>query len=70
MYSASIKAAFLLAINTELHQLTSPSTAYTFLNDVLGLTRRIDASVDEVDLFGKYVWRSWAGIIRSSGVLP
>ena len=56
--------------DAELHQLTSPNTAYKFLDDVLNLTQKVDSSVSEVELFGKYVWRSWAGIIRSSGVLP
>ena len=56
--------------NTELHQLTSPNTAYKFLDDMLDLTQKADQSVGEIELFGKYVLRSWAGIIRSSGVLP
>ncbi|KAI0707203.1 hypothetical protein C8Q76DRAFT_748317 [Earliella scabrosa] len=64
---AAIAAAYGAA---ELHQLTSPDTAYKFLDDVLNLTHKVDASVSEVELFGKYIWRSWAGIIRSSGVLP
>ncbi|KAI0749696.1 hypothetical protein C8Q80DRAFT_1163468 [Daedaleopsis nitida] len=64
---AAIAAAYGAA---ELHQLTSPNTAYQFLNDVLKLTHKADSSVSEVELFGKYIWRSWAGIVRSSGVLP
>ena len=55
---------------TELHQLTSPNTAYQFLDDMLKLTHKVDSSVSEVELFGQYIWKSWAGIIRSSGVLP
>ena len=54
----------------ELHQLTSPNTAYQFLDDMLSLTNKVDTSVSEVELFGKYVLRSWGGIIRSSGILP
>ncbi|KAI0696299.1 hypothetical protein C8T65DRAFT_710627 [Cerioporus squamosus] len=64
---AAIAAAYGAA---ELHQLTSPNTAYKFLDDVLDLTHKVDSSVGEVELFGQYIWRSWAGIIRSSGVLP
>ncbi|RPD74958.1 hypothetical protein L226DRAFT_463070, partial [Lentinus tigrinus ALCF2SS1-7] len=64
---AAIAAAYGAA---ELHQLTSPNTAYQFLDDVLNLTNKVDSSVSEVELFGKYIWRSWAGIIKSSGVLP
>lgn len=56
--------------SAELHQLTSPNTAYHFLGDVLNLTHKVDSSIGEVELFGKYIWRSWAGLIRSSGVLP
>ncbi|RDX57108.1 hypothetical protein OH76DRAFT_1451187 [Lentinus brumalis] len=64
---AAVAAAYGAA---ELHQLTSPKTAYNFLDDVLNLTQKVDSSVGEVELFGNYIWRSWAGIIRSSGVLP
>ena len=55
---------------SELHQLTSPNTAYQFLEQALDVTQKVDSSVNEVGLFGQYVWRSWAGIIKSSGVLP
>ncbi|KAI1796947.1 hypothetical protein LXA43DRAFT_878788, partial [Ganoderma leucocontextum] len=64
---ASVAAAYGAA---ELHQLTSPNTAYQFLDVVLSLTNKVDTSIDEVGLFGKYILRSWGGIIRSSGVLP
>ncbi|KAI0787501.1 hypothetical protein C8Q74DRAFT_1252093 [Fomes fomentarius] len=64
---AAIAAAYGAA---ELHQLTSPNTAYHFLGDVLNLTHKVDSSIGEVELFGKYIWRSWAGIVRSSGVIP
>ncbi|KAI0359709.1 hypothetical protein OH77DRAFT_857820 [Trametes cingulata] len=64
---ATIAAAYGAA---ELHQLNSPSTAYQFLDQVLNMTQKVDASVSEVGLFGQYVWRSWASIVKSSGVLP
>ncbi|KAI0636068.1 hypothetical protein C8Q77DRAFT_1051912, partial [Trametes polyzona] len=64
---ATIAAAYGAA---ELHQLTSPNTAYQFLEHALDVTQKVDSSVSEVGLFGQYVWRSWAGIIKSSGVLP
>ncbi|KAI0325457.1 hypothetical protein GY45DRAFT_1330267 [Cubamyces sp. BRFM 1775] len=64
---ATVAAAYGAA---ELHQLTSPSTAYEFLDHALNTTSKVDASLSEVGQFGQYVWRSWAGIIRSSGVLP
>ncbi|KAI0368017.1 hypothetical protein BV20DRAFT_948995, partial [Pilatotrama ljubarskyi] len=64
---AAIAAAYGAA---ELHQLNSPSTAYQFLYQVLHVTEKVDVSISEVGLFGQYVWRSWAGIIKSSGVLP
>ncbi|KAI0775066.1 hypothetical protein BD413DRAFT_532832 [Trametes elegans] len=64
---AAVAAAYGAA---ELHQLTSPNTAYQFLNEALNATQKVDASVSEVGLFGEYVWRSWAGIVKSSGVLP
>lgn len=59
-----------LGVDAELHQLTSPKTAYQFLDDVLQVTTRVDSSMSELELFGQYVGKSWAGIIRSSGVLP
>nr|VWP00146.1 Beta-xylanase (EC [Ganoderma boninense] len=64
---ATIAAAYGAA---ELHQLTSPNTAYQFLDEILNLTNKVDTSVSEVELFGKYILRSWGGIIRSSGILP
>ncbi|KAI0833644.1 hypothetical protein BC628DRAFT_1307472, partial [Trametes gibbosa] len=64
---ATIAAAYGAA---ELHQLTSPSTAYHFLDHALNATQNVDTSISELGLFGQYVWRSWAGIIKSTGVLP
>ena len=70
MLPALPASSFLTVSCAELHQLTSPNSAYQFLDEVLDLTHKVDSSVGEVELFGKYIWRSWAGIIRSSGVLP
>ncbi|KAF7336797.1 Ubiquinone biosynthesis protein [Mycena venus] len=53
----------------ELHQLTSPQTAHSFLDSLLSTSTTIDSSVEEVKLFSSYIFRSWAGIIRSQGVL-
>ncbi|KAI9066308.1 hypothetical protein FKP32DRAFT_403404 [Trametes sanguinea] len=64
---ATVAAAYGAA---ELHQLTSPGTAYQFLEHALNVTSKVDSSVSEVGLFGQYVYRSWAGIIKSSGILP
>ncbi|KAI0648971.1 hypothetical protein C8Q79DRAFT_484405 [Trametes meyenii] len=64
---AAVAAAYGAA---ELHQLTSPNTAYEFLAHALNATQKVDSTVSEVGIFGQYVWRSWAGIIKSSGVLP
>ncbi|KAI0671875.1 hypothetical protein C8Q78DRAFT_1031239 [Trametes maxima] len=64
---ATVAAAYGAA---ELHQLTSPNTAYEFLAHALNAAQKVDSTISEVELFGRYVWRSWAGIIKSSGVLP
>ncbi|KAH9847490.1 hypothetical protein C2E23DRAFT_848095 [Lenzites betulinus] len=63
---ATIAAAYGAA---ELHQLTSPNTAYHFLDQALNATQKVDSSINELGLFGQYVWRSWAGIIKSRGIL-
>ncbi|KAF8206191.1 hypothetical protein K438DRAFT_1714491 [Mycena galopus ATCC 62051] len=52
----------------ELHQLTSPQTAHSFLDSLLSTSTAIGSSVDEMQLFSSYIMRSWAGIIRSKGV--
>ncbi|KDQ57140.1 hypothetical protein JAAARDRAFT_157264 [Jaapia argillacea MUCL 33604] len=54
---------------TELHQLTSPKTAYNFLDSLLESSSSLKASLDNGFDFANYVGRSWGGIIRSSGIL-
>ncbi|KAH7913517.1 hypothetical protein BJ138DRAFT_613825 [Hygrophoropsis aurantiaca] len=63
---ASISAIYAA---TELHQFTSPETTDEFLESLLDQSSDIEKSAAEVKLFGTYVWKSWAGIIKSSGVL-
>ncbi|KAJ7928812.1 hypothetical protein B0H13DRAFT_1966324 [Mycena leptocephala] len=65
------KRASLIGIYSaaELHQLTSPKTAPAFLDSLLNASTAIDSSVEEVKLFSSYIFRSWAGIIRSRGIL-
>ncbi|KAH7918829.1 hypothetical protein BV22DRAFT_1041484 [Leucogyrophana mollusca] len=63
---ASISAIYLAA---ELHQFSSPATANDFLDSLLEDSSTVEKSLDEAKLFGEYVWKSWAGIIKSSGVL-
>lgn len=51
----------------ELHQLTSPQTASSFLDDLLGVRGTIERSFGEVGLFADYVLRSMKGIAKSGG---
>ncbi|KAI0950782.1 hypothetical protein AcW1_007996 [Taiwanofungus camphoratus] len=53
---------------SELHQLTSPGTAYDFLNSLLDTSSRVENAFNESQVFTKYIARSWAGIINSRGV--
>ncbi|KAF8591057.1 hypothetical protein K439DRAFT_1627149 [Ramaria rubella] len=52
----------------ELHQLTSPETALQFLDTLLESSNRASGALAEAGLFTEYVWRSWAGIIKSRGL--
>ncbi|KAG0691557.1 hypothetical protein DFH29DRAFT_89121 [Suillus ampliporus] len=63
---ASVSAIYLAA---ELHQLTSPRTASTFLDSLLENAEYAEKALDETTLFASYVWKSWRGIVKSSGVL-
>ncbi|KAG1895362.1 uncharacterized protein F5891DRAFT_960299, partial [Suillus fuscotomentosus] len=63
---ATISAIYLAA---ELHQLTSPKTAPVFLDSLLENTKHAGKVLDETALFASYIWKSWKGIVRSSGVL-
>ncbi|TFK70328.1 hypothetical protein BDN72DRAFT_839260 [Pluteus cervinus] len=53
----------------ELHQLTSPETAHAFLDTLLDGSSTIKQSLDDAGLFTEYFFKSWKGIIKSSGVL-
>lgn len=63
---ASLSAIYLAA---ELHQLTSPNTAESFLDYLLENSGAAEKAVQEVTLFGSYIFRSWKGLAKSSGVL-
>jgi len=62
---ASIAAIYAAA---ELHQMTSPKTAYDFLDTLLQSSSKLESTLNETEIFAKYIGRSWAGIIRSSGI--
>jgi len=62
----SIAAVYTAA---ELHQLTSPHTTYAFLDSLLDNSSSIKSSLDEVSLYSSYIFKSWRGIIKSSGIL-
>jgi ubiquinone biosynthesis protein COQ9 len=53
---------------TELHQITSPSTAYTFLEFLLDRSASLESSLDEINLFATYLSKSCTGIFKSSGI--
>ncbi|KAF7327936.1 Ubiquinone biosynthesis protein [Mycena kentingensis (nom. inval.)] len=53
----------------ELHQLTSPSSAHAFLDDLLRGSSALEATASSISQFSEYVFRSWAGIARSRGLL-
>ncbi|KAH9998872.1 hypothetical protein BJV74DRAFT_190555 [Russula compacta] len=52
----------------ELHQLTSPSTAPTFLDSLFESASRIQNALSETEIFAQYVTKSWVAIAKSSGV--
>lgn len=53
----------------ELHQLTSPSTAYQFLDSLLDASSTLGTAIEETSMFAQYVLKGWAGIIKSRGIL-
>lgn len=63
---ASLSTVYLAA---ELHQFTSPKTAESFLNYLLDNKDAVERAVQEVALYGEYIFKSWKGILRSSGRL-
>ncbi|EMD33930.1 hypothetical protein CERSUDRAFT_117453 [Gelatoporia subvermispora B] len=62
---ASLAAVYAAA---ELHQLTSPHSAYDFLNSLLDKASAVEHAISETELFTRYIARSWAGIINSRGI--
>ncbi|CAA7269565.1 unnamed protein product [Cyclocybe aegerita] len=62
---ASLATVYVAA---ELHQLTSPTTAYAFLDSLLETSSNLKSSLNEVELYSSYVFKSWRGIIKSSGI--
>jgi len=66
-YSRRISLAAIYAA-AELHQLTSPNTTYSFLDSLFDNSSSIKSSFDEVSLYSSYIFKSWRGIIKSSGI--
>ncbi|KAL4064358.1 hypothetical protein V8B97DRAFT_344112 [Scleroderma yunnanense] len=63
---ASVSAIYLAA---ELHQFTSPKTAESFLDYLLENSDTAERAVKETALYGEYIFKSWRGILKSSGIL-
>ncbi|KIJ98147.1 hypothetical protein K443DRAFT_104468 [Laccaria amethystina LaAM-08-1] len=63
---ASLAAIYMAA---ELHQLSSPKTAYAFLDSLFESSSSLESTLGEVSLFSNYITKSWKGIIKSSGIL-
>ncbi|CAL1716998.1 unnamed protein product [Somion occarium] len=53
----------------ELHQLTSPKTAEDFLSSLLESSTKVESAVSEASQFTDYIAKSWAGIIKSRGII-
>ncbi|KAI0076021.1 hypothetical protein K474DRAFT_1772847 [Panus rudis PR-1116 ss-1] len=53
----------------ELHQLTSPKTAYDFLDNLLDSSTKVESAVADTTQFASYIVKSWAGLIKSRGIL-
>ncbi|KZV64858.1 hypothetical protein PENSPDRAFT_756935 [Peniophora sp. CONT] len=62
---ASLAAVYAAA---ELHQMSSPETARAFLDSLLATSKSVGNVVSEAELYAEYIFKSWKGIIRSSGV--
>ncbi|KIM67598.1 hypothetical protein SCLCIDRAFT_1111111 [Scleroderma citrinum Foug A] len=63
---ATVSAVYLAA---ELHQLTSPKTAESFLDYLLENSGTAEKAVQETVLYGEFIFKSWRGILKSSGIL-
>ncbi|PFH47849.1 hypothetical protein AMATHDRAFT_66633 [Amanita thiersii Skay4041] len=61
---ATIAAIYTAA---ELHQLVSPPTASAFLDTLLAESKSLGKKLDDVGSYSNYIFRSWAGILKSSG---
>lgn len=53
----------------ELHQLSSPETAYGFLEELLDKSTAVEEAVTESRIFVDYIGKSWTGIIKSQGFM-
>lgn len=62
---ATVSGIYLAA---ELHQLTSPNTTVSFLDDLLAHSGAAEEAVREVSLYGSYILNSWKGIVKSRGL--
>ncbi|KAF9533882.1 hypothetical protein CPB83DRAFT_866768 [Crepidotus variabilis] len=62
----SLAAAYAAA---ELHQIASPHSAVAFLDSLLGSTAYLKSTLNEIGQYSNYVFKSWKGIIKSSGIL-
>ncbi|KAG6333094.1 hypothetical protein ID866_5996 [Astraeus odoratus] len=65
-HRASVSAVYLAA---ELHQFTSPTTAESFLDYLLENSDAAEKAVQETALYGEYIFKSWKGILKSSGII-
>jgi len=53
----------------ELHQFVSPKTAHGFLQELLDSALKAESTLNEAQIFANYIASSWAGIIRSRGLI-
>ncbi|KAF9041075.1 hypothetical protein BDZ89DRAFT_1100113 [Hymenopellis radicata] len=53
----------------ELHQITSPHTAYAFLDTLLDQSSKLHNAAGEVGVFSSYIFKSWKGIAKSKGLI-
>ncbi|KAF8525784.1 hypothetical protein BU17DRAFT_74219 [Hysterangium stoloniferum] len=63
---ASVAAVYAAA---ELHQLTSPTSAYQFLESLLESSASAGDVISDVGQYADYIWRSWRAIGKSKGLL-
>lgn len=63
---ATVSGIYLAA---ELHQLTSPNTAASFLDYLVAHSGATEEAVRQVSLYGSYILDSCKGIAKSRGLL-